>query len=104
MFYQNLGGTSGNAILTSGDLDPALFPTLQSFVYWSGTEVNSGFSGWSFNFFDGSQSAMFVINGGHVSWALHDGNVGAVPLPAAVWLLGSGLLGLIGISKRKKAA
>jgi hypothetical protein len=27
----------------------------------------------------------------------------AVPLPAAVWLLGSGLLGLVGFSKRKKA-
>jgi len=28
----------------------------------------------------------------------------AVPIPAAVWLFGSGLLGLIGIAKRKKAA
>jgi len=28
----------------------------------------------------------------------------AVPVPAAVWLFGSGLLGLIGIAKRKKAA
>lgn len=27
----------------------------------------------------------------------------AVPVPAAVWLFGSGLLGLIGIAKRKKA-
>lgn len=31
-------------------------------------------------------------------------NVTSVPLPAAVWLFGSGLLGLIGISRRKKAA
>jgi hypothetical protein len=30
--------------------------------------------------------------------------VSAVPLPAAVWLLGSGLLGLAGIGRRKKAA
>lgn len=30
--------------------------------------------------------------------------VSAVPVPAAVWLFGSGLLGLIGISRRKKAA
>ena len=28
----------------------------------------------------------------------------AVPVPAAVWLFGSGLLGLIGISRRKKTA
>jgi hypothetical protein len=32
------------------------------------------------------------------------GTVSAVPLPAAVWLLGSGLLGLAGIGRRKKAA
>jgi len=29
--------------------------------------------------------------------------VSAVPIPAAVWLFGSGLLGLVGIAKRKKA-
>ena len=28
----------------------------------------------------------------------------AVPIPAAVWLFGSGLLGMIGIARRKKAA
>ena len=28
----------------------------------------------------------------------------AVPVPAAVWLFGSGLLGLIGVARRKKAA
>ncbi len=31
-------------------------------------------------------------------------NVNPVPLPAAAWLCGSGLLGLIGLSRRKKAA
>ena len=27
----------------------------------------------------------------------------AVPVPAAVWLFGSGLIGLVGIARRKKA-
>lgn len=31
-------------------------------------------------------------------------DISAVPVPAAVWLFGSGLLGLIGISRRKKSA
>lgn len=30
--------------------------------------------------------------------------VGAVPIPAAVWLFGSGLLGLVGMARRKKVA
>jgi hypothetical protein len=31
-------------------------------------------------------------------------NASAVPLPAAVWLFGSGLMGLVGVSRRRKAA
>jgi hypothetical protein len=36
-------------------------------------------------------------------WAVHDGDIGAVPIPAALWLFGSGLLGLVGMAKRKAA-
>jgi len=32
------------------------------------------------------------------------GNVSAVPVPAAVWLFGSGLLGLAGLARRRKVA
>jgi len=31
-------------------------------------------------------------------------SVAPVPVPAAMWLFGSGLLGLVGIARRKKAA
>ena len=31
-------------------------------------------------------------------------NISNVPIPPALWLFGSGLLGMIGIAKRKKAA
>ena len=38
------------------------------------------------------------------AWAVHDGDVvSSVPVPAAAWLFGSGLLGLIGMTRRKKA-
>jgi hypothetical protein len=30
------------------------------------------------------------------------GDVAAVPVPAAAWLMGSGLIGLAGITRRKK--
>lgn len=32
------------------------------------------------------------------------GTVSAVPVPAAIWLFGSGLLGLVGVARRRKAA
>ena len=48
-----------------------------------------------------------VIDYGRVdaagAWAVQSGDVGAVPVPAAVWLFGSGLLGLVGVARRKKA-
>jgi len=49
-------------------------------------------------------SQMFVVlNGtGGAVYASGGQPVNAVPLPAAVWLFGSGLLGLAGLAKRKK--
>jgi hypothetical protein len=101
MFYQNLSGTSGQSILTSGDPDLALFSTLQSSRYWSGTEWDSD-GAWRINFFDGDQSVSLKSDNVN-SWAVHAGNVSAVPVPAAVWLFGSGLIGLVGLARRKKA-
>jgi hypothetical protein len=47
------------------------------------------------------------IDGG-ASWIASDYatrmELRAIPLPGAVWLFGSGLLGLLGVSRRKKAA
>ena len=44
---------------------------------------------------------------GNVSYAFHiEGTIGTseIPVPAAVWLFGSGLLGLVGVARRRKAA
>jgi hypothetical protein len=102
MFYHNLSGTNGQSILTSGDPDLALFSSLQSDGYWFGTAFDSDFA-WNFYFDNGGQFRDKLGFNYH-SWAVHSGDIRPIPVPAAMWLFGSGLLGLIGISKRKKAA
>ncbi len=47
--------------------------------------------------------AEYHTNGAANTFSLDEfGTASVVPVPAAVWLFGSGLLGLIGISRRKK--
>ncbi len=42
-------------------------------------------------------------NFGGVLYSLHlEGVVSSVPVPAAIWLFGSGLLGLVGVARRRK--
>ena len=43
------------------------------------------------------------FNGNTGYWHM-EGTYSAVPIPAAAWLLGSGLLGLVTVGRRKKAA
>jgi hypothetical protein len=53
------------------------------------------FSSFNFN--------LFLPTGDPIQYSIDTLTIRAVPIPSAVWLFGSGLLGLIGISKRKKA-
>ena len=45
-------------------------------------------------------SGLFVTE---LQAAVQDGSVSVVPVPAAIWLFGTGLIGLVGFSKRGKA-
>ena len=101
LFYTELGGTAGSSILSSTDPDLALFTNVQSSSYWSGTEYGSAVYAWIF-YFDGGGQWVDYTAFGHYAWAVRPGDVAAVPVPAAVWLFGSGLLGLIGVARRKK--
>ena len=65
-----------------------------------------GFTGWG-----GIHGPAFktTLSGGNIryAWAVHDGNVlvatatATVPVPAAIYLFGSGLIGLCGMMKKK---
>ena len=58
------------------------------------------FTFWVFLFSVGGQGAG-IKGSGNFAWAVHSGNVSAMPVPAAVWLFGSGLIGLLGLARRK---
>ncbi len=67
--------------------------------FGTGTVSPSGTSSGSFSLDVSGPSPYFEIS----ATAATPTNINAVPLPAAAWLFGSGLLGLIGMAKRKAA-
>jgi hypothetical protein len=90
-------------------------------IYYPNYDVPCNLSGdngdrtgfyWQFGFtgYDGVYNGLpfkTTLSGGidRNAWAVRDGDViSAVPLPAAAWLFGSGLLGLTGIARRRKPA
>lgn len=97
LFYNVLGNSAGS--LT----DTGPFSNVQSGSYWSSTEyAPNTASAWYFNFLNGYQPLNISKDASLYAWAVHDGKVGAVPVPAAVWLFGSGLLGLIGLGRQRR--
>ena len=79
---------------------PGPFTNVLATTWWSETEFAlADSSAWFTSFNDGSTSANSKTNF-RFAWAVHDGDVGVVPVPAAVWLFGSAL-GLLGWLKRK---
>ena len=115
MFHTTLGNksrrdTAGNYLQAGWGLaNTGPFSNVHSDAYWSATEYAPNTSGaWSFFFSDGSQRNYVSKTYGFYAWAVHAGDVGVaatvstVPVPAAAWLFGSGLLGLLGIARRKK--
>lgn len=52
---------------------------------------------------DAGLARLTLTTTGNLSYVLDPANVAAVPLPAAAWLMGAGLLALGGAARRKKA-
>ncbi len=98
-FYQNFGATTGSNI-TSGTnaANLALFSNIQNDFYWTGSE-NSSNSAIYFTTASGIQSGLQKSSEFYV-WAVADGDVSAIPVPAAAWLFGSALAALL-VARRR---
>ena len=118
LFHNTLGdigycGPSNSTEFTCSGWQPGYgltntgpFSNIKSYLYWSATEyAPSPGVAWLFGFDGGEQTTGGTdIDFIFYAWAVHDGDVGTavVPLPAAVWLFSSGVLGLIGMARRNK--
>jgi len=100
MFYENMGGMSGDDLTGTQIVDGVTLTDVES-VYWSGTESASG-GAWHFRFYNGSQHDFGHDYTDYV-WAVRAGDVGAVPEPTTLALMGLGIAG-IGYSRKRKSA
>ena len=88
------GAVLGNGYQTQWT---GLGSTLQSWL--DGATVNNGlFFAYSGSVLDFEE----YTAASNVTWTI-DATVSAVPVPAAAWLFGSGLLGLVGVARRKNS-
>lgn len=104
LYYSELGNTSDSAVVNTGP-----FQNLRNTVYWSGTEYTPYTnSAWYFNFnpeiHPGIQYYGSKGNFQYIAWAVRPGAPVPVPVPGAIWLMGSALMGLGAMVCRAKAA
>ena len=114
LYYNDLGNiglfnTAAQPQAGSGLVNSGPFSNIAAGPYWFGTEhllaatgaPDVGTASWVFSFGHGGQGISGSKSVMYYGFAVHDGLVSAVPVPGAAWLMGSAILGLLGVSRRK---
>lgn len=99
LFYGELGGTEGNSIPNT-----ATFNNEQTYNYWLDRVFElTPLGAWLFDTNIGYQGIIGKAYQ-HYAWAVSPGQVAAVPVPGAAWLMGSALIGFLGQRRGNRQA
>lgn len=102
LYYTELGNSfsySGGGFVNSGP-----FENIYPGYTWSSTTWSNTYQHWAwwFNLNTGEQGwSIYTSDVVALGLAVRSAEVSAVPIPGAAWLLGSGLMGLIAVHRRK---
>lgn len=106
LFYDEFNATAGSSYTTGNPAQTGLFSNIQTTAnYWTGSTYSGTTFARVFNMSNGQQAGQLIdVASPGFAWAMTNGDVSPVPVPAAVWLLGSGLLGFAGIKRFRRDA
>ena len=101
-FFQSGYGVTNSDFIDGISGNSVSILNLQNSTYWLDEEYAPNTSlAWTFITSSGSQFRSDKTTT-YYSWAIRDGDVSEVPIPAAAWLFGTALLGLAGASRRNR--
>ena len=101
LYYDDLE-LSSRIIPTPEQLNATNFDNLIVGNYWSSTALDGYLDiAWYFDFYGGFHANAYEGNNLY-GLAVRSGQVSAVPVPGAIWLFGSGLVGVVTLGRRRK--
>lgn len=108
MYYVTLGnkaplGPDGTPQAGAGLTNTGPFEQLLPKAYWTNTQHNPGDFVWTFRMDIGQQNVSDPVGGLSLgTWAVHDGDIAAVPEPESLAMIGAGMLTLLALRRRRQ--